>query len=281
MSDFELSPVFMGILCLAVLWTATALVVAVVLRDALRLRRRQQQLRGAGLAEGTIVEGVLARHTEELTGRVLPRAKTPTILLHPRAQQSEILGGKIRLDDGTLIEIPALPRAASEVWRAEAKLPGLEFSAAFAESKRAKGWRTTLTTELGAGQRVWVFGQLDQGKLAPISDAFEPSSPDRVLVSLIDPRAFYSRKIGFSIAAAIAILAAACLVTALALVPPAFGLVSTIGGALCLGYFLGVQPIGVWIADQIAAPAIAVTHRKMVEPAPAGQASAAALSARP
>ena len=54
--------------------------------------------------------------------------------------------------------------------------------------------------------------------------------------------------------------------TALVFTGPLFGLVSTLGGALGLAQFLGVQPLGVALRDAVTAPDRAVVHHDWAAP---------------
>ena len=46
----------------------------------------------------------------------------------------------------------------------------------------------------------------------------------------------------------------------MALWPPVFGLVSTLGGALCLAFFLIVQPAGTALRDAVRVPSRAIVR---------------------
>lgn len=85
-------------------------------------------------------------------------------------------------------------------------------------------------------------------------------------LAAMDPRALCARKIGLASASVAGILAAAAGVTALALQRPYFGAVSTIGGALCLGFFLLVQPIGAALRNAMRLPHRASLHRGSLTP---------------
>lgn len=273
----SLSPELMGVLSLAVLWTATLLILAVAVSDGRGLARRRAQLRlldpqaiGAepviGLLHGRAEADGLAEHIREETGRSLPRAKVPTILLHPRRLISEIRGGRVDLGGGQALVIAALPSREAEVWRADGAEPAEDFEAALAEAKKSKGWRRTSVMRLEAGRELWILAEVRRrpdGALEarPTPDLSDPARQPRLLIAPFDPRAWLQKKGLFLWAVSAAILISAAVVTAVALVPPAFGWVSTLGGVLGLAYFLGVQPIGVWLRDQVSSPARQVVHR--------------------
>ena len=101
--------------------------------------------------------------------------------------------------------------------------------------RRAKGYARTVEAAVVVGDAVFV-------------------ADDGVVVSAIDPRAWAKKKAAIVVAFTIAEIAAAALATAVALVPPAFGLVSKIGGALCLAFFLGVQPLGTAVREAVRSP---------------------------
>ena len=275
----NLSPELMGVLSLVVLWTATLLILAVAIGDGRGLARRRAQLRlldpqgiGAepviGLLRGRAEAEGLAEHIREETGRSLPRAKVPTILLHPRQLISEIHGGRVDLGGGQALEIAAVPSREAEVWRDDgAAHDDADFEAALAEAKKSKGWRRKSVMRLGPGRELWILAEVRRRpdgvlEARPTPDLSDPARQPRLLIAPFDPRGWLEKKGLFVWAVSAAILISAALVTAVALVPPAFGWVSTVGGVLGLAYFLGVQPIGVWLRDQVSSPARQVVHRQ-------------------
>jgi hypothetical protein len=275
----NLSPELMGVLSLVVLWTATLLILAVAIGDGRGLARRRAQLRlldpqgiGAepviGLLRGRAEAEGLAEHIREETGRSLPRAKVPTILLHPRQLISEIHGGRVDLGGGQALEIAAVPSREAEVWRDDGAAPDdADFEAALAEAKKSKGWRRKSVMRLGPGRELWILAEVRRRpdgvlEARPTPDLSDPARQPRLLIAPFDPRGWLEKKGLFVWAVSAAILISAALVTAVALVPPAFGWVSTVGGVLGLAYFLGVQPIGVWLRDQVSSPARQVVHRQ-------------------
>jgi hypothetical protein len=56
----------------------------------------------------------------------------------------------------------------------------------------------------------------------------------------------------------VGVLAVAGACTAVALTPPAFGTISKIGAALCLAFFLLVQPAGTAVREAVRAPSRAL-----------------------
>jgi hypothetical protein len=74
------------------------------------------------------------------------------------------------------------------------------------------------------------------------------------LVSTMDPRKEAARGMRtLWLLLAVTLLPAAA-ITALALIPPLFGALSTLGGVLALGFFLAIQPIAVALQDQARMP---------------------------
>jgi hypothetical protein len=275
----SLSPELMGLLSLAVLWTATLLILAVAIGDGRGLSRRRAQLRPLdpaavgtepviGLLHGRAEAEGLAEHIREETGRSLPRAKVPTILLHPRQLISEIHGGRIDLGSGQTLELAAVTSSEAEVWREDgaAEPSDVDFEAALAEAKKSKGWRRRSVMRLEQGQELWILAEVKRRpdgvlEAKPTPDLSDPARHPRLLLAPFDPRIWLQKKTLFVWAVSLAILISAAAVTAIALIPPAFGLVSTLGGVLGLAYFLAVQPIGVWLRDQVSSPARQVVHR--------------------
>jgi hypothetical protein len=95
-------------------------------------------------------------------------------------------------------------------------------STAFADASTFKGFSRDVELELRAGDRVWAYGARDGDRLSARAD--EP-----LVVSNLDPIAFCASR-GRLIALFVALSALALvLVTGLALYPPHFGVISTIG----------------------------------------------------
>lgn len=272
-----LSNELMGLLALAIVWVNTLLVLAAAGRELSALAARRRWMRplapgevGAGLVEGVVAEvadgaGALARHHVDQVGRqAADDHGRHAILFADRAYRGEVLGGAVRAGDLTI----ALPKVGeAEVWlpaeaiRAAAACPGEdELGAAYAEAKKARGFSRTVTVDVGPGARVFVAGEVRRGdglSVHPLPDA-------RLLVSTSDPREVCARHMRRVVLFMIAVpvIAAAC--TAVALYPPHFGLVSTLGGALCLAYFLLVQPAGTALRDAVLLPHRAILRGSWV-----------------
>lgn len=284
-----LTPELMGGLALAIMWTATLLISAVALGDLVRLIRRRARLApltvlsdgATGSLSGTVASGgTLATLVIEEVGRT--RAARRSILFHPRALRCAIEGGILRLDDGTEVAIPPLGTEAAEVWRRRqgaAVVPELDFDAAHREADRARGLARTVTHAVKGGDRVTVAGTLVRGtegwSLAPAPDPTRPGEAPTVLVSADPPSAWYRRAIVLSVVGVLGFVGSAAAVTALALLGPAFGPLTTLAGVLGLGQFLGAQPLGVALRDAVTAPDRAIVHHDWADPRGAASRAAA------
>jgi hypothetical protein len=258
----------MGVLCLAILWVNTLLIAgAAAQRVAALLRRRAEIGRPV---RGRVVEaagGAIAVHRVDQVGRAA--ADDASILFHDRGYAGEATGGTIALDGGGEARVPA--RSEAEVWlrpdevaRAAACPSAEAFDRALEPARKARGFSRTIAASIGEGATVWVAGVVrGEGDARVI----EPPPGRPLLLATLDPRALLARKaaLAAAFAAGEILLAAAC--TAVALWPPVFGTVSTVGGALCLGFFLLVQPAGVAVRDAVLVPARAIVRGRWVRPA--------------
>jgi hypothetical protein len=254
----------LGALSLVALWVAALLILATAAADRRRLAARLAWLEGrAGrgaerplVLEATIDAETLAEHVLEERGRA--RVGVDSILLHARARRSRVFGGAVTLSDGRRVALPAFADDVAEVWasdpRAAAAEPALDFGAAHAEARRTRGLSRTTRFTLGRGQRVYLVAalQADGQSLvaAPTPDPSRGGAPT-LLVSSTDPRRVCREadRLARGVMAGMAAGLVAC--TALALVPPWFEGWSTLGGLLGLAYFLGVQPVGVWLHERL------------------------------
>lgn len=224
----------MALLTLGILWLNTLLIAVAALKQRGQLGERLSALlaaREAGrLVEGEVTrgdgpDGAIATRTIHQVGRAMTVSGPDRILLTQAKAELERHGGEIAVGSSKRA-IPAggtwdlwLPRAAASA-RSLA-----DFDAAFAKASTQKGLTTTAIQSVRVGQRVhWLEGEL----LATTDPIVE----------------LRSRRAGL-IAFAIASVALCGVITAVALVPPIFGTISTIGGALGLLFFVLVQPAGV------------------------------------
>lgn len=259
------SSVWMGLLALAILWLNTVLVAL----DAVERRRWLGRNRwlpswtkpraGDGFVRVQVIagegaEGTFAQHSVDQRGRRID-SRAPCVAFHDQGHESEVCGGRVRADSLT-VDVPAAER--SEVWpdaaslRARADAP-LE-PEPWARAEKGKGYARQLRTLIKAGDSVWLGGhwmEADGGWMV----APPPGRP--LLVSQTDPVAWIARARAELALFSAAVIAAAAGVTALALTPPVFGPVSTVGGAVGLVFFLLVQPAGTWMRGRTIEPAYA------------------------
>lgn len=259
---------WMGALALVVLWVNTLLVAAVALKSALWIGRRRMPARltapsaGEGLAmvrveSGAGPGGQLAEHRVEQRGRKLS-GEAPAIGWHDRKFDSRVYGGEARWA-GVRVRIePPGEDAEVEVWPARdaqlrrAALPeAAALEHAMEHARRAKGQLREVAVPVAPGDTAWIAGRFHER-----DDGFVATAADDhlLMVSALDPRAWAAGARARLFAFAAAVIAIAGGITALCLVPPAFGSVSTLGGALGLGFFLLVQPAGTWIRDRTLPP---------------------------
>ena len=278
-----LSRELMGVLALAILWVNTLLVAAAAAKEIAALsawRRRLALLEGdsgAGLVRARVTSGAgpggaLAVHRIEQVGRAATNddGGRRVILFSDRSLASEVFGGTVTRD-GIEIGIDiAVEADGGEVWVSPSTLGTSAacasdeiFDVAFAAAKKAKGYPRTV--EAAATGEVFLFGQL---RSRGDGLALGPAKPGGLLVATFDPRPWLDRQIAFValfIAGDLAI-AAAC--SAVALWPPRFGLVSTLGGAACLGFFLIIQPAGTAVRDAVRLPSRASLRGRWMRTAP-------------
>ena len=264
----------LGGLCLFVLW-ATALAVAAAAWQELgalgELRARFRPLakgaRGIGLLEGQTElapggegDGSFASHEIVQIGRAA-LGDERTIVFRDRAHVSRVSGGSLR--GGAETWRIAADEARAAVWTslgarrlASAYADESAFDAAYVEA-RGDGLVRTVATRVRAGDRVFVAGEVVEEGGALVVRA--PAGGELV-VATFDPRAFVTSRTLLIVAFIVGELLACALATRLALWEPLFGRVGTLGGVLCLGFFLAVTPIGVWVRDRCRPPSRAFLH---------------------
>jgi hypothetical protein len=260
-----LSNPILGVLALGILWVNTLLVAAAALKEAAALAARRRAMRplppgeeGLGLVEGRVVRGdgrtgALAGHRVDQVGRAGPgEGRDETILFQDRSYSGEVYGGAVAIAGDR--EIAVAPRIDAEVWlpaaevREAAACPSAaRFDEAYPHARKARGYSRTVEAMIRPGARVWLLGEL------------RPAAGDRLelspaLVAALDPRAFCRSRAALLVAFALVAVAVAGACTAVALVPPAFGTISKIGGALCLAFFLLIQPAGTAARDAVRPP---------------------------
>jgi hypothetical protein len=250
----------MAVVALGVLWLNSGLVLAVAskqLGNVLRLKRMLAVAREKGeLVHGTAVRksGAFAVRRIEMIGRAITTRGPERILFTDGPQSFEIAGGKLKTDAGE-VAVAAAKGEQAELWTDQAREAdsvrcgsGREFDAAYEAASTFKGFAHEVSIEARGGDHVWVFGTRRGDRIEP-----RPNGP--LLVSTLDPIAYLNGRallIAGFVAVALVLLAA---ITALAVVPPPFGLISTIGAALGLAYFLAIQPLGTALRDAVKTPA--------------------------
>jgi hypothetical protein len=263
----------LGTLCLGVVWATALLVGAAAWNDLRVLRELRARLHplppgesGVGLIEayvdqGAGMDGAFAGHEVVQVGRALEGGR-PTIVFRDRTYASWVSGGVLRAGDAKLRVAGDAKRAA--VWTslrtrecASACAGASAFDAAYDAARADRGFVRTVATSFCAGDRVFVSGEV-----AREGDSRVVRAPQggELLVASDDPRAFVARQSRLVVAFIVSELVTCAVCTRLATWPPAFGRVSTFGGALCLAFFLGVTPIGVWIRDRCRPPSCAFLH---------------------
>jgi hypothetical protein len=242
----------MGVLALAILWVNTLLVAGATwgpLLDRVRRLRAARHLVVGEVAAGE-ADGALASHLVDQVGRRAGDRTDDAILFHDRAARSVVHGGRVRAG-GRALEIPA--GAAAEVWVERAAEPpptDAIFAEAFAAARTARGYARSVAAPIQNGAPVWIVGKIEGRHVAAV-----PGAP--LVIAGFDPRPWLRRAIALLVLLALGSVAAAAAVTALALTPPLFGTVSTVGGAVGLAFFLLVQPLGVAVQERTLVPSAA------------------------
>jgi hypothetical protein len=235
----------MGAVALAIFWVNVLLIAAATGKQLRALLARHASLGGVvrgQVARGDGPAGAFATHHVEQVGRAA--LDGTSILFNDRRAWGEVSGGALVTAAGETLDVP--PAAEAEVWleadrlaRAGACTSNDELDQALASARKAQGFKRTVAAPLGEGAEVF----------------FAPPAGDHVaLVATMDPRALLAKKVAVGAGFIVAELAAAAGCTAVALRPPVFGAVSTVGGVLCLGFFLAVQPAGTMVHDALVVP---------------------------
>ncbi|AUX32265.1 MULTISPECIES: hypothetical protein [Sorangium] len=263
----------MGALALAILWVNTLLIAAAALKQlaavAATLRRLGARLdrRGAAPIEARVLRGdgrggALAGHRIEQVGRAgAAGSAREEIVFADSGRGGEIYGGAV-VAGGR--EIAIAPAVEGEVWvsRAEVRAASAcpseaRFDEAYEHARRPRGFSRTVEARICAGAPVWLIGDVERD--VDGADRMRPA-----LVSSVDPRAVCRRKVALLSLGVAGVLAGLVGCTALALSRPRFGPLSTAGGALCLAFFLLVQPLGTALRDAARLPSAAPARGRWV-----------------
>ncbi len=242
-----LSKEVMGVLALAILWVNTLLIAGDALKRAGALLRLRARLAGAvrgRVTRGDGPGGAIATLAIDQIGRAADDAAS--IVFHDRGAAGAVHGGAVAIEGGEEIALGAAEGVdvwvdAEAIARAAACASPEAFDRAYESARKAKGFSRTVAARIGVGEEVFA-------------------TRDGRFVSTLDPRAALAKRalVALAFVAAEIGLAAGC--TIVALWPPVFGTVSTVGGALCLGYFLLVQPAGTALRDAILVPGRAIVR---------------------
>jgi hypothetical protein len=269
-----LTRALMGGLCLAILWVNTLLVVAAAWQQLAALVRLRGDL--GRVLRGRVTRGeggALAVLRVDQVGRAA--ADGETIVFHDRSAAGEVRGGALEVEGSGEVLVPAQGEAGAEVWLDAALVaragacPSTEaYERAVDPARKARGFSRTLVAEVGVGATVYASGTLRREAEGQV---LAPPPGGRLLVSTVDPRAFCARKAALAAAFIVAVLLLAAACTAVALWPPVFGTVSTVGGALCLVFFLLVQPAGTALRDAVLVPGRAPVRGRWARPEAAGR----------
>lgn len=228
----------MGLLALGVLWLNTLLIAAAALQQRRALSERLRQIVSAPLREGTVVsgrgpDGALLARTVHQVGRAMTVSGPERILFTEASSEVELFGGTL-LFGGEQVELGG--GAPPEVWLAPSTpvvRTETDFDAAFKTASMNRGLNSTARQVVRVGDRVWS----GSGLLATLDPVKAVRARMRMLASF----------------ALVSVLLAGA-ITAVALVPPIFGTVSTLGGALGLLFFILVQPAGVKVRNWARLP---------------------------
>ena len=233
---------FMAGLALTVFWVHLLIMAAAAVLDLRRTlgeyaaQRRQGFVRARVVAAGGPDE-VLAEHRIEQRGRSKGDGK---IHFHDRDHSSQVHGGRIRLEDGTELDVEA-----GEVWpdpnlvRANAAPGGTAaFEEAYGLAVKAKGWLRTVVTPVRVGDDIWYA--TGEGGLAILAQR--------------SPASWFRQRTLLVILAVILGLAIGGGLTVAALWPPLFGTIGKIGAFAMLVYFNLAQDAGRVINEYVRPP---------------------------
>jgi hypothetical protein len=231
-----LSNEVMGAFCLGVVWLNALLIALHVIRSARALAVP------AGVVEAKVVEageGGLAEVRVAQLGRAITTGGPDRILFTESSRTAHVLGGAVEIG-GERVAIAETESAVVWPLASAGVRADTDFEAAYRAASTNRGVTSELVLRVGAiGDRVWIAR--DGG-----------GTP--TFVADVDPRSVVSSGRARATAFVIAAIATLAGITALALVRPWFSGWSTLGGALAVAYFLGVQPLAVALREAIAPP---------------------------
>ena len=225
----------MGLLALGVLWLNTLLIAGAALQQRRELARELRAVREA-IASGALVKGAVKQgqgpggaivtRTVHQVGRALTVEGPDRILFTESRVETAVHGGVIEVAGRPVELAPASD--VGRVWtgpHAPLVRSLNDFSDAFHAASTTRGLATFSEQHVTAGATVW----------------HQPG----VLLSLVDPSSLVRGRMRGLLVFAVTSVALCAGITAVIFVPPIFGTISTVGGALGLLFFVLVQPAGV------------------------------------
>lgn len=237
----------MGLALLGLAWVTALMVALDALIDARAMLRRLGEWK-QGLLQGTVVAPELAVHEVEQRVKLLDGSE-PALVFFDRAHVSTVLGGPVKVGAEQLAVAPA---PSAEVWVAQATRASAascpspaSFDALLTAAQGPGGGLRTVRTSLSAGAPVWLMGTRRGATL------------EASLVAGFDPRSWASGRLAASLGIVVLNFAWVGFGTALALWPPVFGQVSTLGALVLLGHFLGMTPVAMAAREKSRTPAFA------------------------
>jgi hypothetical protein len=243
-----LSNEVMGVFALAVVWLNTLLIAASAWRARSALgellesldgsRRRGELVRGR-IVRGNGEGGALAERRVRQIGRAMTTRGPDRILFTDRQSEMHIAGGEVEIDGGSI----SVTEGDGQVWTIDGggRRDPSAFEAAWSRAATNKGVESGLVIPVAQGD-VWLRGRRDGDRLRP--DLVATRCPISIVVGA------RRRLLAFALGS----LATVAALTAVCLVRPVFGTVSTLGGAGMIAFFILVQPIGVLVRDRTRTP---------------------------
>lgn len=238
------------------MWLATVLIVAVACKDALRLFKRGWALRGHTFA-GVVRSEYLASFSIERVGRAGSKtASRKAVVLLDRAVQISGVVGEVELEENQgKVQVDG---ESCEIWT-QPTLPTVPFAGAYIESSKVKGWPHQFTERIAQRDKIFVAGQLTNGRLSPLADG-------SMLLSRFDPRPYVWGRFFISLVTVFGLLAVPALCTYLVWNNEPNSPIAIAGGVLGLAYFLLAQPLGVWLREWVTFPHRALRTAMWLEP---------------
>jgi hypothetical protein len=265
----------LGALALFSLWANSLLILAMAFKQLRALQRLKTRFTD-GKDRGTLIygeaentpDGVLATRTVNQTGRAVTSGSPGQIVFADGEQGFTMYGGSIRLGTDELVDLDASANEI-EIWHSPERISttlgcqDLEtFDEAHAAASRFRGFQRDLTFSVLEGDSLWVLGERSEGRVCAPKHG-------PLILSMVDPGQWVRQQIRWVWAFLLGASSTLIVVSVIALLPPIFGTLSTLGMVLCLAYFLAVQPVGTALRDRIRPPAhqpVGGMKRKSVTP---------------